>query len=257
MPSLREAQEGFARGLFDVTDRVVLTHLVGARDMDAAAGLAVYRNNTFSNFRSALREAYPVILQLVGEEFFDQAANAFIRATPSAFGDINVYGAGFGDFLANCPGAGKLVYLPDVARLEWAVHLAFQSVDVEPLDVARLAEVPPERFAALRFALHPSASLIASPWPILAIWRANQPRASEDTIDLGAGGIRLLVIRRDHDVDLEPIAVAEFAALATLAAQASLGDALETAQAADADFDLGVFLQQHVAAGTLADFTIE
>lgn len=257
MPSLREAQERFARGLLDAADSDVLAHVIGAREMDAAAGVAVYRNNTFSNYRGALREAYPVILRLVGEDFFGQAADDFVRATPSLFGDVNAYGAGFGAFLAEYPGTRELVYLPDVAQLEWAVHAAFQAGDAGPLDLARLAAVPVERLAAVRFSLQPSAALVASPWPVLAIWRANQPGACEDTIDLGAEGNRLLVIRRGHDVDLEQIAAAEFAALAALAAQASLGEALESARTADPGFDFGAFLQRHAAAGTLADFTLE
>lgn len=256
MPSLREAQEAFARGLLDASDAALLAHLAGARGMDAAAGLAVYRNNTFSNYRGALREAYPVVLRLVGEDFFEHAADAFVCATPSDFGDVNAYGATFGDFLAAFPGARELAYLSDTARLEWAVHAAFQAGDAAPLDVARLAAVPAERLAALRFVLHPSASLIASPWPILAIWRANQP-GGDESVNLDAGGDRLLVIRRGHDVDLEPVSAAEFASLAALANRAPLSEALEAAHLSDADFDLGAFLQRHAAAGTLADFTLE
>jgi hypothetical protein len=257
MLSQREAQERFARGLLDASDAAVLGHIAGARGMDAAAGLAVYRNNTFSNYRGALREAYPVVLRLVGADFFDHTADAFVRATPSTFGDINVYGAGFGGFLEGFPGARELAYLPDTARLEWAVHSAFQAGDTAPLDFARLAAVPAERLAALCFVLHPSASLIASRWPILAIWRTHQPGGGEETIDLGAGGCDLLVIRRGHDVDLEPVSAAEFAALAALANRAPLGDALEVAHAADPDFDFGACLRRHAAAGTFADFALE
>lgn len=257
MPSLHELQSAFARGLFDPADTAVLAHLAGARGMDAAAGFAVYRNNTLSNYRAALREAYPVIRRLVGETFFDQAADNYVRATPSAFGDINIYGDAFGAFLANCPGARELAYLPDVARLEWACHSAFGAADAQPLDTARLAEVPPEQLDELRFTLHPSASLLDSPWPILAIWRVNQPDfAGEQSVDLAAGGDRLLVMRRGHDVDLEPLDAAEHALLAALAAGAPLGGAMEAALAEDAAFGLGSFLQRHVAAGTLVDFRL-
>lgn len=258
MPSLHELQTGFARGLLDTSDTAVLAHLAGARGMNAAAGLGVYRSNTFGNYRGALREAYPVVLRLVGEAFFGRAADDFIRVVPSSFGDVNAYGTEFGDFLAGYPGAIELAYLPDAARLEWAVHRAFQAIDAEPLDIARLAAVPAGQLAALRFTLHPSASLMASPWPVLAIWRANQPgRDDNASIDLDSGGVRLLVLRRGHDVDIEPLDAAEHAALVALAAHATLAEALDAAQARDGDFDLGAFLQRHAAGGTLADFTIE
>jgi hypothetical protein len=35
-------------------------------------------------------------------------------------------------------------------------------------------------------ALHPSVTLLRSPWQLDAIWRANQPGAAEDTVNLAA-----------------------------------------------------------------------
>lgn len=257
MPSLHELQSAFAHGLLDPADAAVLAHLHGARGMDAAAGLDVYRNNTFANYRAALREAYPVILRLVGEDYFNRAADTCVRAAPSAFGDINVYGEVFGAVLADAPGARELAYLPDVARLEWACHRAFGAADAQPLDFARLAAVPPERLDALRFALHPSASLLVSPWPILAIWSVNQPGFSGgQSVDLASGGSRLLVMRRGHDVDLEPLDAADYAMLTALEAGARLGEAIESAFAAGAGFDLNAFLRRHVLAQTLVDFRL-
>lgn len=258
MPSLHEMQSAFARGLFDAADAAVLAHLRGARGAEPASGLAVYRNNTFTNYRAALREAYPVILRLVGEDFFHRAADDYAHATPSASGDINLYGESFGAFLADYPGARELAYLPDAARLDWACHRAFGAAEVPPLDIGRLAEVPPRQLGALRFTLHPSASLLASCWPILAIWRVNQPRfEGAPAVDLAAGGSRLLVVRRAHDIDLEPLDAAEYAMLAALAAGTAVGEAMDAALAADAAFELGGFLQRHVAAGTLVDFAIQ
>lgn len=257
MPSLHELQSAFARGLLDAADTAVLAHLRGPHGRDAAAGLAVYRNNAFGNYRAALREAFPVVLRLVGEAFFDRAADDYVHAEPSASGDINLYGGRFGDFLADYPGARELAYLPDAARLDWACHRAFAADEAAPLDIARLAEVPAERLGDLRLALHPSASLLASPWPVLAVWRVNQPGfAGEPSVDLAAGGDRLLVMRRDREVDLEPLSAAEYALLAALAAGSTLDEALEEALAADASFDFGGHLQRHVAAGTLVDFAI-
>ena len=185
------------------------------------------------------------------------AADDFIRVVPSTFGDVNVYGTEFGDFLSGYPGAIELAYLPDVARLEWAVHRAFQAIDADAPDVARLAGVPPGSLAALRFTLHPSAGLLASPWPILAIWRANQPGIEGNaSIDPASGGNRLLVLRRGHDVDIESLTASEHAFLAALALGGSLGAALEAALAEEAAFDLGACLQRQLAGGTLVDFTL-
>ena len=79
--------------------------------------------------------------------FFNAAVDAYVRACPSTSGDLNVYGDAFGEFLAGYPPAADLPYLPDVARLEWAVDEAGRAADRDgsPEGVlAALAGVPPE-----------------------------------------------------------------------------------------------------------------
>ena len=46
---------------------------------DPAARLAVYRNNVVSSLIDALADTFPVVQQLVGEEFFRAMAGVFAR----------------------------------------------------------------------------------------------------------------------------------------------------------------------------------
>src|SRR5271155_414299 len=71
MPSLRELQRGFAAAaLFG--DTAALSGLgIEAGGLDAAARIAVYRNNVFGNYRQALAAPYPVVRRLVGDALFD------------------------------------------------------------------------------------------------------------------------------------------------------------------------------------------
>jgi hypothetical protein len=114
--------------------------IVGASAMHAAAAIAVYRNNVFSNYRKALREDYAAVLGLVGEGFFHAACDAYIRLHASPSGDLNDFGSAFGTFLESWPPAAQLAYLPDVARLEWAMHLASNAADSSALNLASLAQ---------------------------------------------------------------------------------------------------------------------
>jgi hypothetical protein len=111
----------------------------------------------------------------VGPDFFDEAARRYALAVPSASGDLNEYGAGFGDFLERYPHASSLAYLGDVAHLEWALHESHRAAEAPVCDFAALAAVAPERQGAIRFHLHPAVRLLTSPHPIVAIWEANQP----------------------------------------------------------------------------------
>jgi hypothetical protein len=256
LPSLREYQQGFARAVLG-GDSAVTPHIVAARGLAAESGLAVYRNNMLSNVRAGLRISYPVVLRLIGEDCFRQAADEYLRQVPSTSGDLAEYGGSFGDFLARYPATRELVYLPDVARLEWAIDEAGRAADASLLELARLAAVAPQQLGALRFRLHPSARLIASPYPIFSIWQVNQSEyRGEDRIDLAQGGVCLLVMRRTEDVDVEPVAEAEFALLCALHRGAPLGTALEAALAVDAAFELAPCLQRHGLAGSFTDFEI-
>lgn len=256
MHTLLELQHSFARGVFDA-DPEIAALLLGACGQDGAAGLAIYRNNVLANYRNALHETYPVILRLIGTDCFDQAADAYVRATPSLSGDLYDFGEHFGDFVADYPPTRTLAYLPDVARLEWLIEASDRAPAAAALDLARLAALPPQRLADLCFALVPSARLLASAYPLLRIWQVNQPGYDgEQTVDLGCGGAPLLLIRRGPDVEIEPLSDAGFSLLSACSAGLTLGAALECALALDPAFDLNTFLQRHLPAGTFSDFQL-
>jgi len=247
MPSLRELQERMAQALVG-RPRTHGTWPV--------ARIAIYRRNIAANYRNALAASYPVVRRLTGAAFFGGAVDAYVVERPSRSGDLNLYGDAFGDFLAHYAPAASLPYLPDVARLEWAIDEAHRAVEVPCLPEALLAGfamVAAERLASLRLRLDPSCRLVASPYPILHVWRANQPdRDGREHVRLDEGAALVLVRRDDVGVAVEPLEAGEYAWLAALADDESLGAAIEAAQRADAQFDLGSALRAHIAAGTLA-----
>jgi len=252
MPSLPELQTAFVRGVFDPADAAIAELIVPA-GTSAETRLAVYRRNVLGNYAAALRDVFPVLLRLVGEPFFDQLARAYATQTPSRSGDLHDFGDELGAFLEALRTVRDLPYLADVVRLEWALHRTFHARHAPPLDAARLAAVPSERLPDLRFQLHPAARLLRSPYPVLTIWRVNQPQWSGDqAVDLGLGAERVLVIRRALEVALEPLSAGEYAMLDALDAGRSLGDALAAAHGVATDFDLERFLAVHALGGTLS-----
>ena len=245
MPSLHELQARFSAAL--------------AGDAGPAESrVAIYRNTVSANYRNALGATYRVVQQLVGKPFFNAAVDAYTMRFPSTGGDLNVYGDHFGDFLAIYPHAGDLTYLPDVARLEWAVDEAYRAPDATgtPTDLlAALAAVPAERVHTLRFACDPSCRFLTSDFPVLRIWQVHQPGFEGDiAVRFGEGADRLLVRREAGAVVIERIAPTDFGLLQSLHLGDDLASALATALASEVDpgFDLGVSLRQFIADGTLA-----
>jgi hypothetical protein len=255
MRSLREVQRAFsAAALFG--DTVALADLgIVAGGPGPAARIAVYRNNVLGNYRRALAATYPVVRQLVGGPEFDAAVAAFVRAHPSLHGDVNRYGGEMARFLGAYPAARKLVYLPDIARLEWAIDQANIAADAPPLDLAKLSAVPVAALGELRFALHPSAQIVKSRYPIFRIWQTNQPGCTGgDSVDRGEGGDVLLVRRAPDGVIIERLRPGEHAFLVALARHKRLDEAEQRGASAEATFDLAEVLQRQVAAQTIVSF---
>lgn len=226
--------------------------------LSAERRLEVYRHNVYSNLRGALKDIYPVILNVVGEAFFIHAADQFVLAHPSRSGDLNQLGGEFSKFIQAYPHAAELPYLADVARLEWAWHEAFHAGDAPLFDLGRLKELPTKEHGELRFALHPSVRLIESPFPLLRIWEVNQPQYSGGMEVEWDESADMLLVRRDASdgvsVLVERVAAGGFAFLS----QVQKGETLESATAAaldiDASFDLQAFLLGVFRSGVLVDF---
>jgi len=238
MPSLRDLERDFARALLGEGDAAVLAS-IRADGLAPAARFAIYRNHVFVTLTDALGATYPVVRSLVDARFFAYAADRYVHEQPPAGPCLFEYGETLPDFLATFPPCRHLEYLPDVARLEWAINRALHAEDAVALDPRWLASVPPDDVGRLTFRLHPSVSLVESPWPVDRIWRANQPGADPHaTVSLDTGGVRLEVCRLDDDAVSRPLAAGTFAFRTALARGRDLEHAMATARAADPNFDL-------------------
>ena len=257
MHRLRELQLGFSRDVFSGGGTgfgAQLKHHV----MSGDRRLQIYRNNSYTGFTNALRTTYPVVERLVGEGFFRYAAHHYITCYPSTVGDLHEFGALFPEFLRTFKAAAELVYLPDVASLEWAYEEVYYAAGHALLDPQALAVVPPERYGELHFTLNPASRLLASDYPILRIWQVNQTDYEEDqTVALSDGGVRLLLLRNSNlDVEIQPLAEGEFALLQALAEGCDFAGACEQALAVQADVDVPASFRRHLLQGTLVDFSL-
>ena len=223
-----------------------------ARDMLAGeAWVRPYRENLLCGLAEALESLYPVSRRLVGDEFFRAAARHFALDHSSRSPDLNDYGAELADFLAGFEPARVLPYLPDVARLEWALHRAHFAPAPAALDLAALASVPEARRGDVVFALSPKIALLESPWPIDRIWLTNQSAyTGEDRIDLAEGGVHLVALFADGEPALERLEPAELQVLAGF----ERGLTLEAASAAwpESSHALALLLARAIERGWLS-----
>ncbi|MEX5748742.1 DUF692 family multinuclear iron-containing protein [Massilia sp. X63] len=241
--ALAALQQQFGDALFDRGREAVLRP---ALSTGSIARLALYRGNLSAGWERALGAAYPVLQQMVGEEFFGGLACAYGKAWPSQDPDLAGFGARFADFLAGFAPAAAFPYLPDLARLEWAVHRAGLAPDLAPLGIAALTTLTPQALDAARFGLQPSVAVVGSRWAVAALWHAHQPGGPALPEDV-ARPCSVLVVRRGWKVEVAEIGAPEAAALLRLAEGASFGEAVDAAldltPAGEGAADIGAMLQ--------------
>src|SRR5262245_31671206 len=198
MSSLRELQAGFRAAMLDGHEGGVASDVVDD-GRGASARLAIYRHHVFTSLTAALEATYPVVCRIVDRRFFGWAADRYVRAHPPAGPCLFEYGGDFPAFLARFPACAHLPWLPDVARLEWAMNVTLHAADAVALEPETLRALDPHAVARMTLRFEPSVTLLESAWPIDAIWRANQAEA-DGVVDLGVGEARIEVRRMGDGV---------------------------------------------------------
>src|SRR5665811_2783 len=228
----------FARAVLD-TDAPTPQALARKTGTAPARRFAVYRNNVYASLIDVLACRFPVSARLVGDEFFRAMARVHVQKEPPRSPVLLRYGAGFADFIAGFPSAAPVPYLADIARLEWAWHEAYHAADAEPLSLGAL-EAAAGHVEHATLALHPSLTVLRSPYPVVTIWQLAM-RGGEDA----------LVLRPKLEVEIRrlPEGGADF--VLALKTGASLQDAAMSATAEAPDFDLAGNLAGLMARGAI------
>lgn len=241
---------------FSIEQAIVASSLSGKRRLN------IYRNNVNISLREALKSIYPVTHRLVGDDFFKVLAQQYTKKYPSLSGNLHDFGNHLPEFIENNPAASELVYLADVAKLEWAYHAVFHAADVTAFDIDKLQKIDTSDYGRLVFRLNPASKLLHSNYPILKIWETNQitedlAAQNQATISLDEGGTRLLVVRKEIDIEFHPLDSAEFCFLTALSEGKNFFSACDAACHAHADRDVGELLQKFILSQAIVDFEIE
>lgn len=249
-PTLLELQRAVRNDLLGLADGVAAKYIV-SEGLDPQARLAIYRNTVTSTLLKALQLSYPAVQALVGDDFFEGAARLFIERCPPSHAQLDSYGATFPDFLAQMPEAATLDYLPDTARLEWAVNEVLHAPDAKPLDLRRLERLNEDGLRSVRFVSSPTVRLLKSDFPVNAIWRAVLTHDDKALagIRLDAAPVWLHVYRSAAGVEVRQIAEWQWRFTTALIAGHPLHDALAEAS----DRDVHVWLASLLASGCFVD----
>ena len=257
MSRLRDTQAAFRVALLG-GDQSAAVRDICDDGLEPEARLAIYRHHVSATLTELLTDIFPVVVRIVHERFFAYAADRFIATHPPTSPCLAEYGAAFADFLSEFEPCRHLAYLPDVARLEWAMSHAADVHERSPLDPRLLTDVEPDHLDRLTFRVQPSCVLLRSDWPIDRIWRANQPDAAPDTtVDLADGPAAVQVWRREGVITLRTLGAAAYAFRLALTGGSTLGVAATIARSVDPTFDLVTALRELFGDEVLVSFTLK
>jgi hypothetical protein len=178
-PTLAELQRALADQITsepnDAAEPSGLTSLRGQAPL-----LAIYRHAWRARLTEALRSNYSVLHQVLGDADFGSLAEQFMREQPSSTASIRWFGAALPGWLAVHPEHLAHPALLDLARMEWALGLSFDSADADSLRFEDLVQLDAAAWPELRVSPHPSVQVLELSWAIEPLWQLFSQRADAD-----------------------------------------------------------------------------
>lgn len=240
---LQELQKRFVESLLQEreVDPLLLKHINDSNNSTIPVNnrFSCYRNNFLYGNIKALRHTFSVCNLLVGEKFFDKMAGDYVLTRIPTSYSFNDSGADFHLFIAQYPWASHLIYLSDVARLEWVIHQLLIAKDDYDYpfntfrDFSLLQQIPENQYADIRFQLNSVYDLFSSAFPVDKIWAHNQGANkiqysnSEKIINLDEGGCHLFIYRKNYELYLDRLSEIEWHLLKSIDNGFSLAEIIE------------------------------
>lgn len=231
------SQSAFTAAILDA-DASVPPGLTDPEGRAAPRRFAVYRNNVAASLTEALEQGFPALQTLIGPRRFKALAGLYLRAHPPADPRMMYFGAALPDFLTDFAPLSAYPYLPDVARLELAMRESYHAADAAPLATESLTSLTEAALHRARLRFAPATRLLASPYPVHAIWQSTMGGPKPQP-----GAAHLLITRPEYDPVTHPLSADDFALLTRLLQGAPLGTAVtQTGAGTDIAALLGLLL---------------
>ena len=266
---LKELQETFYRAIFDPSPENIAQaslYIKGTKEISSEDRLSIYRDSILGGITTGLSNIFPVCVKLVGMKYFTHMVAGYLKQYPSASADLGDYGQYLPAYIADFPPAKELIYLSDVAQLEWQWHKAFNAALNEELNedlneklgheirsISELGEVAD--YALVHLVLDSSATLLRSPYPVHRIWSVNQDDfQGEPSISLDEGAVELVIWRKtDFGMQIDALSEDEYMFLSAVMNKKSLVEISELSlnQAVELVF------QRCIQAGLIIGFKLE
>lgn len=205
--SLEQLQDAFIRGVYSGELVEADTLIQSNEKLSPAQQFEIYMGSVNGNLVAALGDIFPRVKVALGATFFDALSRRYIKQNPSRSWSLDHYGSHFAQFCRNFEPLAAYPYIPDLASADWAWHCAFHCLDVQAVDASRL-QTTMATSANVRFALHPSAVIIDSDYPVFQLWHFNERARegrNEDGFELDQSAECMLIWRAGLNVETKSL----------------------------------------------------
>ena len=207
-PSLREIQQAFWSALAarpgvlepPAAAATLLDLIPPSERLAPVDRLGIYTGMYFHRIVDALREDFPRVAAVLGDDGFVELVRAYLARHPSSHPSLRHAGDALPEFIAAEPPPGAPRCLADLGRLERTRVDVFDAPDAAVLRVEDLRAIPAADWPALRFTAAPAVSVLVTDWPVERVWEdptARDVPAERTTLRVWREGFAVYHARMD------------------------------------------------------------
>ena len=130
----------------------------------------IYREQFWLRHRDVLRDDFPALRHMLGDDAFDALCRAYLEACPPDSYTLRNLGQRLADFAAGYEAFPPELAGParDMARFELAFVDIFDGPDVTPVDVEAVQAIPHEAWPTATLILQPYLTVLSLSYPVQA-----------------------------------------------------------------------------------------
>jgi hypothetical protein len=209
--------------------------LTGNERLAPVEQLEIYREQFWLRHTASLVEDFPGVGGILGQSDWERLVEGYLQAYTPRSWTLRELGRHFPEYVARCPELSQQRLCSDMARLEWAFIELFDAADCPPLDLTKLASLPPNVLETGQIILNPALKLLEVSFPVadlrMRLLESRRNGSAGPGVELPDPLAQQLVLYRAEDRRLyhRPVSPEAFALLSALDRRLSLVAACEHA----------------------------
>ena len=174
--NLAETQAQLFRAIAERRDEGIESIVEPGARLSPQKRVEIYAEMYFSRQVDALKEDFPKLAALLGEEKFAHLAEAYLQAYPSEHPSLGRLGRKLAQFISERPDDNARPDLAELAALEWARAEVFVESDAPSAPSAVFTRLRAEQIAQAKCRLSPAIRVLFLSHDPMPLWRALENR---------------------------------------------------------------------------------